>query len=63
MRIQGPAPAPLARLDKRYRIQFLLKARSRTRLNNILRQLVDELDRQGVPAKSVIIDMDPVSIL
>ncbi len=63
MRVQGPAPAPLARLDKRYRIQFLLKARSRTRLNNILRQLADDLDRQGVPAKSVIIDMDPVSIL
>lgn len=63
LRIQGPAPAPLARLDKRYRIQFLLKARSRTRLNQLLGQLAADLDRRGVPAKSVIIDMDPVSIL
>jgi primosomal protein N' (replication factor Y) len=63
IKILGPSPAPLARIQGRFRIQFLLKASSRARLNEVLRQLADECDRLGIPPQSVMMDMDPVSIM
>ncbi len=63
LRVLGPSPAPLARIEGRYRIQFLLKAGSRARLNAILRRLVEYCDQQGIPPRSVMIDVDPVSIM
>ena len=63
LRVLGPASAPLARIKGRFRIQFLIKAQSRARLNEVLRRLEDECDRRGVPPRAVMIDMDPVSIM
>jgi primosomal protein N' (replication factor Y) len=63
LRVLGPASAPLARIKGRFRIQFLIKAASRARLNEALRRLEDECDRRGVPPRAVMIDMDPVSIM
>lgn len=63
IKVAGPNPAPLARLQGRYRIQFLLKANSRARLNEILRRLADECERQSIPPQAVMIDMDPVSVM
>jgi primosomal protein N' (replication factor Y) (superfamily II helicase) len=63
LKILGPSPAPLARIEGRYRIQFLLKASSRARLSGILRRLADECERRGIPPHSVVIDVDPVSVM
>ena len=63
LKILGPTPAPLAKLEGRYRIQFLLKCTSRARLNTILRRLADRADEQGIPPRSLMIDMDPVNIM
>lgn len=63
LKVLGPSPAPLAKIEGRYRIQFLLKASSRARLNEILRRLADECEQGGIRAQSVVIDMDPVSIM
>ena len=63
MKILGPAPAPLARLEGRFRIQFLLKAKSRAQLNTVLRRLVDHCERERISRRSVMIDVDPVSIM
>ncbi len=63
IKVLGPNPAPRARIEGRYRIQFLVKATSRARLNEILRGLLDECDRRGIPPRSVMIDVDPVSIM
>ncbi len=63
VKVLGPSPAPLARIEGRYRIQFLLKSNSRAKLNAILRGLVDECSRQGIPPQSVMIDVDPVSVM
>ena len=63
IRIMGPGPAPLARIEKLYRIQFLLKAASRARLNALLRRLADECEQLGVPAHSLMIDMDPMNLM
>jgi primosomal protein N' (replication factor Y) len=63
LKVLGPSPAPLAKIEGRYRIQFLLKASSRARLNEVLRRLADECEQRGIRAQSVVIDMDPVSIM
>lgn len=63
LKILGPSPAPRAKIEGRYRIQFLLKANSRARLNEILRRLADHCDQHGIPPRSVMIDMDPVSLM
>ncbi|HET7840440.1 MAG TPA: primosomal protein N', partial [Terriglobia bacterium] len=63
LRILGPSPAPLARIKGRHRIQFLLKSESRSRLNGILRRMAAYCGGRGVPPRSVMIDVDPVSIM
>jgi primosomal protein N' (replication factor Y) (superfamily II helicase) len=63
VRILGPGPAPLARIEGVYRIQFLLKSPSRAKLNTILRRLADECENWGVPSHALTIDMDPASLM
>jgi len=63
LKILGPTPAPLARLEGRYRIQFLIKCTSRARLSKILQRLTDYTDQQGIPQRSLMIDMDPCNIM
>ena len=63
LKILGPTPAPLAKLEGRFRIQFLMKCTSRARLSGILQRLADHLDQQGIPQRSLMIDMDPANIM
>lgn len=63
IRILGPGPAPLARIEGFYRIQFLMKAASRTKLNAVLRRLAEEHEQWGVPSHAITIDMDPVNLM
>ena len=63
LKVLGPSPAPLARIEGRYRIQFLVKANSRSRLNEVLHRLADHCDQIGIPARAVMIDMDPVNLM
>ena len=63
LKILGPTPAPLAKLEGRFRIQFLLKCASRARLSSILQRLADYTDQQGIPQRSLMIDMDPANIM
>jgi len=63
IKIFGPGPAPLAKVERRYRIQFLLKSASRARLHALLKQLADHCERSGVQPREVMIDVDPVNIM
>jgi primosomal protein N' (replication factor Y) (superfamily II helicase) len=63
VRILGPSPAPMARIKGRYRIQTLLKSNSRSYLNRILRHMAAECERHRIPPRSVMIDMDPMSLM
>ena len=63
LKVLGPTPAPLAKLEGRFRIQFLLKCTSRARLSSILQRLFDYTDQQGIPSRSLMIDMDPTNIM
>jgi primosomal protein N' (replication factor Y) len=63
LRIMGPAEAPVPRLKAEYRYQFLIKAASRKALGNTLQRVRRfALDRKW-PATSLVIDVDPLSLM
>jgi primosomal protein N' (replication factor Y) len=62
-RVLGPAPAPLSRLKGEYRIQLLVKSRSRRQLRNVIDTARDALARRGFSLRSINLEIDPVSIL
>jgi primosomal protein N' (replication factor Y) len=63
IKILGPGPAPLAKVEQRYRIQFLLKSASRAPLHALLKQLADRCEWSGIQTREVMIDVDPVNIM
>jgi primosomal protein N' (replication factor Y) len=60
VRIQGPAPAPLARIKAVYRYQLLVRSASRAELRAAVDRVVSTL---GAPGVDVIVDVDPLDIL
>jgi primosomal protein N' (replication factor Y) len=63
IKILGPGPAPLAKVERRYRIQYLLKSNSRATLHALLKQLAHHCAQSGVQPREVMIDVDPVNIM
>jgi primosomal protein N' (replication factor Y) len=63
VRILGPATAPLARLKKEYRFQFLLKSPKRSVLTKLLAGALDHCEANEIPDTAVIVDMDPLSLM
>ena len=63
IKILGPGPAPLAKVERRCRIQFLLKSVSRAPLHALLKQLADHCEQSGVQPREVMVDVDPVNIM
>lgn len=63
VRILGPAEAPVPRLKAEYRYQILIKALSRSRLNEMLNALRSHATEQKWPATALVVDVDPVSLL
>jgi len=63
VRVLGPAAAALARLKNEYRYQMLLKAATRKRLNQILGDLRRFAASEKWPPTSLVIDVDPVTLL
>ena len=63
VRILGPALAPLARLKKEHRYQFLLKSPKKSALTKILSGALAFCDANEIPQTAVLIDMDPLTLL
>ncbi|MGB4784493.1 MAG: primosomal protein N' [Candidatus Acidiferrum sp.] len=63
VRILGPATAPLARLKKEHRFQFLLKSPKRSVLTKLLGGAMAYCDAKEIPQTAVLVDMDPLSLL
>jgi primosomal protein N' (replication factor Y) len=63
VRILGPAAAPLARLKKEYRFQFLLKSPKRSVLTKLLAGALDHCEANEIPDTAMIVDMDPLSLM
>jgi primosomal protein N' (replication factor Y) len=63
LRILGPASAPLARLKKEHRFQFLLKSPRRSVLTKILSAALSFCDANEIPQTAILVDMDPLTLL
>jgi primosomal protein N' (replication factor Y) (superfamily II helicase) len=59
-RVQGPAPAPLARIKGSYRYQILVRSTRRAALRNAVDAAVTGYQPKGV---DVTIDVDPLNLL
>jgi len=62
VKILGPAAAPLARLRRDYRFQFVLKSPQRGTLGKALACALDFCAAKEIPANAVIVDVDPASL-
>jgi primosomal protein N' (replication factor Y) len=63
LRVMGPASAPLARLKKEHRFQFLLKSTKRTVLTKLLSGALTFCDANEIPQTAILVDMDPLSLM
>src|SRR5271166_3908376 len=63
LRILGPASAPLARLKKEHRFQFLLKSTKRRQLTRLLSGALTFCDANKIPQTAILVDMDPLSLM
>ena len=63
LRILGPAAAPLARLKREHRFQFLLKSPKRSLLAKVLGGAMTCIDLKEIPETAVLVDMDPLSLM
>jgi len=62
VKVLGPAAAPLARLKREYRFQFLLKAPKRAQLTRAVTELLAFSEEKEIPQKAVLVDVDPLSL-
>ena len=63
IKVLGPAPAAVARLKNEFRFQILLKASNRARLGEILAEVRRFAVFERWPAASLLIDVDPMTLL
>ncbi len=63
VRIMGPASAPLARLKKEHRFQFLLKSPRRSVLTKLLSGALSFCDANEIPQTAILVDMDPLTLM
>jgi primosomal protein N' (replication factor Y) (superfamily II helicase) len=62
VKILGPAAAPLSKLRREYRFQFVLKSPQRSALSSVLSGCLDFSAKNEIPDAGVIIDVDPISL-
>jgi primosomal protein N' (replication factor Y) len=63
VRVLGPAAAPNSRLKRIYRYHLVLKADRRDVLGAALREMLAVVDREEIPRRSVIVDVDPMHLM
>ena len=63
IKVLGPAEAPVPRLKNEYRYQLLVKAKDRRALNQTLHHLRSYANDRKWNATSLVIDVDPLTLL
>ena len=63
LRVLGPAPAAVARLQNEYRYQMIIKADRRARLVAAIRQVRELTQKERWNPANLLIDIDPVTLL
>jgi primosomal protein N' (replication factor Y) (superfamily II helicase) len=62
-RVLGPATAPISRLKRIYRFHFVIKAEKRASLAKTLRAALAQAESLKIPARSLVVDVDAVSLM
>jgi primosomal protein N' (replication factor Y) len=62
-RIMGPAEAPVPRLQNEFRYQILIKAAQRSTIRNVLKKLLAAAEHEKWRATSLVIDVDPITLM
>src|ERR1700675_3618246 len=63
IRVLGPAAAPITRLKRDYRYNFIVKSPSREKMNALLRAMLAEAAARKIPRTQVIVDVDAVWLM
>ena len=63
LKVLGPAAAPLAKLRREYRFQFLLKSAQRAVLSRALSGCLEFCASKEIPETAILVDVDPQSML
>jgi primosomal protein N' (replication factor Y) (superfamily II helicase) len=63
VRVLGPAAAPNSRLKRIYRYHLVLKADRRDVLGAALREMLAVVDREEIPRRAVVVDVDPMHLM
>ena len=63
VRVMGPAAAPMVKLKTDFRYQFLIKARSRKKLSELLATARRFAMEKNWPPTALVIDVDPLSLM
>lgn len=63
VRVLGPAPASLSRLKNEYRIQIILKGKTRRALRDALDIGLADAESQGADMRSIYVEIDPVNLM
>ena len=63
VRVLGPAAAPNSRLKRIYRYHMVLKSDRRDVLGAALRELLAVVDREEIPRRAVVLDVDPMHLM
>jgi primosomal protein N' (replication factor Y) len=63
VRVLGPAAAPNSRLKRIYRYHLVLKSDRRDVLGAALREMLAVVDREEIPRRAVILDVDPMHLM
>jgi len=63
VRVLGPAAAPIERLKRDYRYHFILKSPSRQKLNELLRAMLAQAEKEKIPRTNVIVDVDALWLM
>lgn len=63
MKLLGPAEAPVPRLREEYRYQLLLKSTSRPKLHEVLTRVLDFARQEKWSSSSLVVDVDPMTLL
>jgi primosomal protein N' (replication factor Y) len=63
VKVLGPAAAPIVKLKRIYRFHLILKAEQRKVLNRALHRMLGFVEANGIPRRSVVVDVDAVSLM
>jgi primosomal protein N' (replication factor Y) len=63
VRVLGPAAAPIERLKRDYRYHFILKSPSRQKLNEVLRAMLAQAEKEKIPRTNLIVDVDALWLM